>query len=716
MTYAWNTFGAIAGSLVAGFGGMPLLTAPGMWQAVAVTLALLSFVTLLATRTSTGPTRTSRGLSSRAVAVVGILVFASIALTFAPGPSVVWRHSGIGARRAYLPLSNANVMRQWVNERHHVLEWEAEGLESSIGIVGQNGLAFVVNGKTDGNSLEDAATQIGVAILAAVLHDDPKTALVIGLGTGESAGRLADMRNVERVDVVELEPAIDEMARRCSELNGDVLNHPHVRRIYNDGREHIFTTDEKYDLIISEPSNPYRAGIAALYTTEFYQAARQRLNPGGLFIQWLQAYEVDSPTVHMVVATAHSAFDHMECWQTLAGDLQLVCSNTKLEYPVAELRKRMQDDAVREALAQAWFVHDLEGFLGHFLASTEWTAAVEQTPFLPSNTDDCTMLEYSFAKSVGLDAGFSIEQLREYLQSSGYQRPTLTGEEIDWNTVEVRRQELNFLFNGQLSVALLPEAQDRALIEALNKFQFHEFAAVVSDWPAKHRDPKDPVLRLVLAKSYAELARPESLELLPAVEIAHPIDAAAVRATYHFRSGNTEKSLQAFDQYYSLLRERPWLLSMISESALARSIELARTDVSAARRLYQHLSKPFASHRFEYIRKLTRVLVAQAIDQLHLVEALGELEPHITWTPNILQARAEAYAAVNHPWAKRAQRDWQWYQDHRQDSPRAERDNPIPTAVRPGETPPLLEPRAPQEAPSPAGQGDKEMGRQGEAK
>ena len=122
--------------------------------------------------------------------VVAGLALATVALTFAEGPTAVWRHSGIGAGRAFVPDTNPNHLRQWINEKRRGLVWEAEGIESSIGILGQDGLAFVVNGKTDGNSLEDSATQIGAAILGAVLHDDPKTALVIGLGTGESAGWL----------------------------------------------------------------------------------------------------------------------------------------------------------------------------------------------------------------------------------------------------------------------------------------------------------------------------------------------------------------------------------------------------------------------------------------------------------------------------------------------------------------------------------------------
>jgi predicted membrane-bound spermidine synthase len=316
--YAWNTFGAIAGSLVAGFGAMPLLTAPGMWQAIAMSLAALSILIAISTL------RTER----RSIAILAAMAIATVGLTLAPGPTAVWRHSGIGAGRADLPFSDANLLRRWTAQTRHILVWEAEGIESSIGITSADGLSIVVNGKSDGNSLADSPTQIGAAILGAVLHDDPKTGLVIGLGTGESAGWLAQMRNMQRVDVVELEPATDEMAQRCRELNWDVLNNPRVRRIYNDGREFVFSTNNQYDIIFSEPSNPYRAGVASLYTLEFYQAAKRRLKPGGLFIQWLQSYEADALTVHTVVATARSAFEHVELWQTFRSDLFApICSS-----------------------------------------------------------------------------------------------------------------------------------------------------------------------------------------------------------------------------------------------------------------------------------------------------------------------------------------------------------------------------------------------------
>ena len=170
--------------------------------------------------------------------------------------------------------------------------WEAEGRESSVALLGSTGLAFAVNGKVDGHSRYDAGTQVMSGLLGALLHDGPRRVLVVGLGTGSTAGWLADVPGVERVDVVELEPAVAEVARRCASVNRNALANPRLRVYYADAREHLLTTRETYDLIVSEPSNPYRAGIASLFSRDFYRAVASRLREGGLFLQWIQAYEI----------------------------------------------------------------------------------------------------------------------------------------------------------------------------------------------------------------------------------------------------------------------------------------------------------------------------------------------------------------------------------------------------------------------------------------
>ena len=136
-----------------------------------------------------------------------------------------------------------------------------------------------MNGKIDGNSRTDAPTQVMGGLIGAALHREPRRALVIGLGTGSTAGWLAAVPSIERVDVVELEPVIRHVAELCAPVNENVLASPKVRVVTGDAREYLLTSREKYDVIFSEPSNPYRAGISSLFTEEFYRAARGRLAP-----------------------------------------------------------------------------------------------------------------------------------------------------------------------------------------------------------------------------------------------------------------------------------------------------------------------------------------------------------------------------------------------------------------------------------------------------
>ena len=223
-------------------------------------------------------------------------------------------------------LADPNTLHDWENGVRRSVLWEADGIESSVAVVAADSLAFHLNGMCDGNAVEDVGTQVMLGLIGAALHPRPQTACVVGLGTGETAGWLADVPSIQRVDVVELEPAVREMARRCRQVNRDVLANPKVRLIFNDAREVLLTTAGRYDLIVCEPSNPYRSGIANLFTREFYRAGRDRLNDRGMFVQWVQAYEIDRRTMRTVLATFKSVFPHVEVWQSKLGDLVLVGS------------------------------------------------------------------------------------------------------------------------------------------------------------------------------------------------------------------------------------------------------------------------------------------------------------------------------------------------------------------------------------------------------
>jgi spermidine synthase len=122
------------------------------------------------------------------------------------------------------------------------------------------------------------------------------------------------MPSIERVDVVELEPVIKKFAAQCASVNHNALANPKLNLIFGDGRERLLTSHQKYDIVVSEPSNPYRAGVASLFTREFYESVARNLNSGGLFAQWMQGYDVDLRTVRIYYATLSAVFPHIETW------------------------------------------------------------------------------------------------------------------------------------------------------------------------------------------------------------------------------------------------------------------------------------------------------------------------------------------------------------------------------------------------------------------
>jgi hypothetical protein len=364
------------------------------------------------------------------------------------------------------------------------------------------------------------------------------------------------------------------------------------------------------------------------------------------------------------VATARSVFKHVELWHTLPADLQLVCSAEPIAYSASDLRKRLDDDVVQLALRHSWKMGDLEAFLAHFIANAEWSTGVEQIPMMPRNTDDRTVLEYSFAKTVGGPTGFSVEKLRAEVQGAGFHRPALGGETVDWSRVEIRRQEFNLLNSGELSHTLLSEPHDRALIDAFDRFQFEDYMSVVETWPAQHRPPQDSIQRLVLATSYAELGSAECLALLTETAEEYPIETAAVKAIYYWRAGDSAAASQWLERYLAMLADNPWVIRVVAEPAILMSIQISKADPGAARRFYTQLSRPFASRRFHYPRLVTQAMIAEYLGPETVVEAMAQFEPDVPWIRRLLEARAKAYKAVNHPLQRRAERDLEWYKTH----------------------------------------------------
>src|SRR6185436_12081696 len=163
-----------------------------------------------------------------------------------------------------------------------------------------------VGGKVDASTL-DMETQVLLGLLPAVLADSGARALVIGHGSGvTTASVLAG--GAGATDVVELEPGVIAASRWFHAKGEDPLDDPRTRLILGDARTHLLYGTGRYGLIVSEPSNPWIAGVNNLFTVDFYRRVKARLEPDGVFCQWMQLYELSPETFASMVASFLTVF------------------------------------------------------------------------------------------------------------------------------------------------------------------------------------------------------------------------------------------------------------------------------------------------------------------------------------------------------------------------------------------------------------------------
>src|SRR5262249_4085612 len=143
----------------------------------------------------------------------------------------------------------------------------------------------------------------------ALLNPRPRSVLVVGFGAGVTAGSFVVNPDVERITVCEIEPLVPPTSTRYFlKQNYNVLNDPRTEVVYDDARSYIQTTDQKFDVITSDPIHPWVKGSASLYTEEYFELVKRHLNPGGVVAQWVPMYETDEPTVKSEMATFFAAF------------------------------------------------------------------------------------------------------------------------------------------------------------------------------------------------------------------------------------------------------------------------------------------------------------------------------------------------------------------------------------------------------------------------
>ncbi len=318
--------------------------------------------------------------TAKTVAVAQMLLGAAFLVTVRPSTvaGMVGSLATAGAAAAAIAVAGLELDPRALNSGFHlygtipvdrvgkVLYFEEGGTCNVLVTRVQDNVALRVNGKVDASSEGDMTMQLGLGYLPRFVRPEADDVLVIGFGSGVTAGASLLFPGT-RVTCCELEPAVLEASRFFREVNHRPLDRPGLTVVHDDGRHFLQAHRRTYDLILSEPSNPWIAGISALFTEEFYETARDRLAEGGILAQWIQTYSLSSEEYAMLLRTLRSVFPYANVVRISEGDSIVLASERPILGGGAELAvaQRLVDStpAVAEDLDRWFGTSDVAGLL-----------------------------------------------------------------------------------------------------------------------------------------------------------------------------------------------------------------------------------------------------------------------------------------------------------------------------------------------------------------
>lgn len=369
-----NTLGGVAGCLVAGFELLPHL---GVSQTLAVTAGVLlcAMAALMLTAEHW------RALRRQMTVLVG-LAAAGLLMFLAPPTNEAVMTAGV-----YSEMLNREAFRQRLAQGGKVFGGDLIFLQEGI----NNAVAVVANRYGDGNLTlhlgghwEATTALVGRVHLQMLGHlpmlfaRHTESAAVIGLGTGITTGSMLRHPTLRRVDVAEIEPAVVAAVPLFNFINHRPLADPRTRLSLMDGRSHLEYDPQTYDVISVDPIHPFVAGSGNLYSEDFYRIVKSRLNPGGIFCQWIPLGAVSPEAFDTMLATLHTVFPHLALF-TFFGEGVVLASAEPLQIPWSELTARFSAPPVRKDFARldihtpfnliaflAGAGRQIDAYLGHF--------------------------------------------------------------------------------------------------------------------------------------------------------------------------------------------------------------------------------------------------------------------------------------------------------------------------------------------------------------
>ena len=368
-SYAVNTIGAIAGAFVTGFVLIPKTSTK-------FTLIVASAICLIVAGYAYQPAASVGDRALRRALSVG-LTFSLVVVLIVMTPPMNLADLSIGAYDSLIRVlaQSREGLKDDTKERNgsdrHKLLMYQEGPTSTVSVrQDQDTISMAINGRTNASDSEfDMPTQVMLAQVPMLVAPKLGNGLVIGFATGVSVGAMLQSP-IQSVTCVELELATVNGSHFFDHVNNQPLNDSRTKLIIDDARTYLRVTPNRYDVIVSEPSHPWVPGVANLFTQEFFEMGRSRLTDEGVFVQWLQIYQLSTDSLRSVLATYQKVFPHVMVFRVRGAgkgkDLILVGSNRPLNLDL--LPQRLADERIAKELARvnlkteedvrSWFVCD----------------------------------------------------------------------------------------------------------------------------------------------------------------------------------------------------------------------------------------------------------------------------------------------------------------------------------------------------------------------
>jgi spermidine synthase len=401
LIYAVNTCGAILGALLAGF---VLISSFGLHNTIRVVIVVMAAAAmgLVAVQRVRGRSQLLAVGTGAAIALLGIGL---------PSWSNALLSSGVYKYASELGESDLDT---WLSAGR--LLYYREGSTATVSVresLGSRSLS--IDGKVDASNGADMLTQRMLAHLPLLLHPNPREVAILGLGSGVTVGS-ALKHPITHVDVLEISPEVVEASSSFAFENHRALADPRTHVIVEDGRLHLRLSGSRYDVIISEPSNPWIAGIASLFTREFFESAQAALAPGGLFCQWAHTYDINGEDLRSIVATFLSVFPDGVLWQIGKGDILLVAGAEPLEKRLGYFARHWTRPGVAGDLLDVGVSEPFD-ILSMFVAGDR--SLREYAAGAVIQTDNRSELEFSGPRSTfGEDGNRNDDNLRRLAQAA----------------------------------------------------------------------------------------------------------------------------------------------------------------------------------------------------------------------------------------------------------------------------------------------------------